>query len=61
MPSPKPKSFGLPRGDKTKKTYLLFYHCLAAITGLDNRLDNRSQWLELSILILQVFHIIDRH
>ena len=24
MPSPKPKSFGLPRGDKTKKTYLLF-------------------------------------
>ena len=24
MPSWKPKSFGLPRGDKTKKTYLLF-------------------------------------
>ena len=24
MPSPKPKSLGLPRGDKTRKTYLLF-------------------------------------
>ena len=39
MPSPKPKSLGLPRGDKSKKTYLLIY-------WLKYRLDSRSQWPE---------------